>query len=468
MEMGHLNHIESHALLYEPVFALPGSIDDDIDLQKVPQELLELGMNELQLDWVDADRIRKQLPMSLFEEAPFANGFKGRVLCDSNYGVAIMQTDDGWTNTPFTMDWLPRRAKVLGPAIDAYVRNPSLILSDGVQACELVKSVLDARSVALDTDLAEPPEIIIESFNDLVEWHDELQRALVGVPSGAKVWYRGQANEYQMPDRTRAMQRGYLPHSNIRDPSLVPSLYRNAAAFRNGREEYAKFINEVFVWHAAAEELLGPDFTEVDLGEPFSGHDLGAGLEFSTHHEYKDADGKLIGGKTRHYHKGFSFWQSGLLLQHYGCPSPFLDVTSSIEIAHWFATNKFTPSEGRNFEMFEWEEGRTASSYPVIYAFILSPHLHPFVESRILNDKRPSLRAERQECGLLGGGGVLAKNYASRFLSLKFRLAPSVTADSRFDEEYLFPKSGEDEVYRALRDNKRLAKNTNFPLYGLN
>lgn len=462
--LGVYNPMETHALLIEPVLerAPPSEAIDRLS----PAPLRDLGLDRLGLEWLDGAALQRHLPLSFFGISDLSSAFAGPVLCDPFYGSAIIEHDGAWRTVPFVTDLAHKRA-ARNPAERTLVDDPSAILSDGVRFSSLfLRHLFDGEEQASLAAL-EVPEVTISSLAELERWQARIEAALAVIGKRARIWFRGQPGEYMMPDRAAAVAQGFLPHSQIRDASIVPSLYRNTAPVSASREVYWRYLRDVLAWQDAARAVFGEDYQEVPLGAAFIDEVRDGGLEFTSHLVARDSEGNVVGGRTRHYHMEYSFWQRGLLLQHYGCPTPFIDITSSIAVAHWFATRRFAPSgEGRLFAPIEWGEDDEAS-WPRIYGFILVPGLHPIVDSKQLNRGNVSLRAERQSCGLLGGGGLLARNYAARFLSLKFKLHPALARETNLDEETLFPGVGEDPVYRMLRERPDVQQDNQFPLYGL-
>lgn len=60
----------------------------------------------------------------------------------------------------------------------------------------------------------------------------------------------------------------------------------------------------------------------------------------------------------------------------------------------------------------------------MVYFFALNPDFHHLVEYKNLTAGSgfENLRAKVQECGLLGGNGLLARNYSARYIVAKVRL----------------------------------------------
>jgi len=140
-----------------------------------------------------------------------------------------------------------------------------------------------------------------------------------------------------------------------------------------------------------------------------------------------------------------------LLLQHYGCPTPYLDITHQTHIALWFALHKLTSvSEGKiKAERIRSIEG-SPEEWPTIYIFLLDPSLHPVIDTSTILADSPFSRPKLQKCGLLGGAGSLARNYAARYIAIKLRLGHGFLAMELPETHKLFPKPSEDKGLEEL------------------
>jgi hypothetical protein len=462
-----MNPIESHSMLYDTIAMPESEVSDEDRTHGCPQPIAEIGIDKLGLCWIDPDALREHFGISYFTEMGLDEAFARPFLCDPFYGLAIVPVGGRWVHASFTLDWLPRRQAVIGDQIQAYLGDPSRILGDGAEAARLFWSDLvdDHGRTALAR--ATPAELRIDSMDQLRDLAIALTQKLAITNGHSKVWFRGQASEYLAVDRSAAFAQGCLPYANVRDASLVTSLYRNAGQFGGEHVAYRKLLIDIMAWESAAETIFGPAWVDVPLYGDFPEAEFGDGLELSSTLVAYDKNGNVVGGRTRHMTQAKSAWQRGLLLQHYGCPTPFLDVTSSIDIAHWFATHRFEGAGSSPlFSAHSWS-GDDPKLWPTIYCFILAPRFHPIVDSTRLNSGEVSIRALRQLCGLLGGGGLLARNYAARFIGLKLRLHPSLAGQSKIAIEDLFPPADTDLVYRELQKITKIGPSNLFPLYGI-
>ena len=111
-----------------------------------------------------------------------------------------------------------------------------------------------------------------------------------------------------------------------------------------------------------------------------------------------------------------------LILQHYGAPTPFVDVTHDIRVAEWFALNQISVQESGLST-----SGMVASPFraSAIFVFLALDGLAPIVDTERLTTPEESLRPHRQACAGLGGAGNLYRNAVSRFIGLKIKFADS-------------------------------------------
>jgi len=151
--------------------------------------------------------------------------------------------------------------------------------------------------------------------------------------------------------------------------------------------------------------------------------------------------------------EGITSYQRGLLLQQYGAPSAYLDITKSPEIATWFATHSFTNNEeGKmRYQNYNWN-GSAPESWPTLFVFPLIKGLHTYLDLESILSNSGALRPVRQQCGLLGGAGNLARNYCARYLSLKIRLKPGFKLSNPVAASELFPSDSEDSALRFLKE----------------
>jgi len=141
--------------------------------------------------------------------------------------------------------------------------------------------------------------------------------------------------------------------------------------------------------------------------------------------------------------------------QHYGMPSHGLDVTTDLDVAIWFATNKFSqPPKGlasyRAMTPADWPTDRNA--WPVVFVCQRVTHSLSFSLQDCRELKDFGLLAERphrQKARFFLGGHSDHQNTLAETVVCMFRLAPAVYSTAcTFNT--LFPSPEEDAAYAVM------------------
>lgn len=152
------------------------------------------------------------------------------------------------------------------------------------------------------------------------------------------------------------------------------------------------------------------------------------------------------------------------LAQHYGLPSPGLDVTSDLNAAVWFASNKFSqdPSTGkasyRNLEKADFDSD--PAKWPVVMAFQNVTHsLSGSLQTcESLSSKGlKALRPERQSGSFFLGSHSDHQNRLAEAVVCAFRLRPNHFKVG-CDFSSLFPSIEEDDAYRVMIDFEKFVE----------
>ena len=149
------------------------------------------------------------------------------------------------------------------------------------------------------------------------------------------------------------------------------------------------------------------------------------------------------------------------LAQHYGLPTHGLDVTRSLDVAVWFATNRFTRDVNglaryRRLGASDWPEDR--ESWPVVFVCQCVTH----TMKKALHDCHDlagfglhALRPERQSARFFLGGHSDHQNRLAETVVCVFRLCPEEYATST-NFECLFPGPADDPAYSAMIEFARI------------
>ncbi|WP_157673035.1 FRG domain-containing protein [Curvibacter sp. AEP1-3] len=282
------------------------------------------------------------------------------------------------------------------------------------------------------------PELVVRSESHLFEIVTALKERAAGAKD-VQLWFRGQRADHKVPDRKSLLPFGLTPYSNISESSLVPSLYRRFDEHFESFDLYEQFLHELTEWVDAARHIIPDDASLSSNFVQRNPHALSA--------------------------SGLTSFQRGLVLQQYGAPSTYLDITSDPMIATWFATHKCIQDEVGvlDFSSMEWS-GDDTSKWPTIFVLPLVVGAHPFLDLSSILPGDVALRPKRQSCGLIGGAGNLARNYCARYVGLKLRLHPQFRVRTQIPAEHLFPSDAEDPAMRHLRSLGLGAFGRRFPL----
>ena len=365
---------------------------------------------------------------------------------DLDYGVTPFSPGQPtWNNFSFT-----RRAS------ERYAKSYREVAADRTNFL----SIGEVRLRRLAPEVAKSPtgSRSVKSREELDALIALVKSRLAG--SGYEIWFRGQTADYLLDDFSKEARSGFCPWRGQRDSSLVPSLYRVLPKGIAGLKEYARFCKEYALASLFLQyDLHIPDFavrapsapkreslnSEWYRGTPtFSAahYDKGAKIEFrmelpgeKSSMQYSEAD------YVHDYDPVYRGLQKTFFLQHYGLPSNGLDVTSSLDVALFFAQTKVLGSRVLPV--------RRPVPKPVVYLFLLRPGFDVFASSQELSEEFGLLRPLRQECGMLAGASLINRNDYARFISMKVRLDRPISYGS-LTPEYLFPTPAEDTFLERL------------------
>jgi Flp pilus assembly protein TadD len=305
-------------------------------------------------------------------------------------------------------------------------REPSALYSIGAIRGQLAFN-------GVETEAFTPVQVTVSSRAQLDEILARIQANLADRPE-LTVWLRGQTCEYLTGDLTSDAERGICPWRSLRDPSLVPSLCRHLSALGGGWRDYASALID-WGWYATfidtefdvpVSEARDPlDRPRERLGDEW------AAVEFTSTRST---------GEVRDYHRVFRSVQKLFFFQHYGLPSPVLDITKDPDVALFFANHRI-------------EDGRYVSVGPdparVMYVLILQEGLDQFLDSRQVSEQYRLLRPLRQACGLIAGASMVNRNAYARYISVRIRLDGDI-GHQALEPSYLFPHADEDAFLERL------------------
>jgi hypothetical protein len=360
-------------------------------------------------------------------------------LLDPLYGFVFFPNINRISNHCFAIDLWSKHLKTMPKSLSSelWKNRADNMLSGGAFAGRLIfKDILPEEPDPFK--LSVPPEIFINSEEELTLLVDQLKLLAAETP-GVELWFRGQNKEYLTPERLELAKVGIAPYSNIRDSDFTPSLYRSYDSFLDCTNKFEDMVKDLAEWVYHAKRIISLESTDSQLPP--------------------------TNGVASVSHEGLSSYQHGLILQQYGAPSAYLDITSDHNIAAWFATHSCSNNTAGKMEFSDYiPKNDNPENAPTLFVFPLVKGVHPYLDlSSILADTN-ALRAERQKCGLLGGAGNIARNYCARYLGLKIRLGPNFKLSKPKSANYLFPPESEDMVLKQLKGEGMDNANRVFPL----
>lgn len=427
-KLGLSNPHEKSALSIEPTHPIhPTRISEEVDRLGI-NSILPKCYKESKLSLVSLAMIEHYSPAS--DAKPMrAGGFRDPLyLLDPLYGFVFLPRKGKIGNHCLAIDiWSSHlNSMPLQLAQSLWKNRSDNMLSGGAFAGrllfkDLVSQETDPRKLSLT------PEITVNTEKEFLHLVNSLKNA-ASKHSGVQIWFRGQNKEYLTPDRTQLAKIGIAPYSNIRESDFTPSLYRSYDKFFESSDGYEKMVIELADWVYCAKSLVAENYQAVTSSQ--------------------------AEGAAKLSPQGIGSYQNGLILQQYGAPSSYLDITKDPLVAAWFATRRCRSEESgtMTFEDYSWG-GSNSEKWPTVYIFPLVKGLHPFMDLELMLPENIALRPSRQKCGLLGGAGNLARNYCARYLGLKIRLGPNFRLSSPLHERELFPSVSEDSTLKSLKEN---------------
>lgn len=435
--LGLSNPFERSALSIEPTHPVPPSRLDR-ELEKLAGSIP--GLRDAGMSLISLPMVADFAPSSEAATMHARAGVQAPLcLLDHLYGFVFILRDGRFQNHCLAIDfWQSRLAAMPSPLAENLWKNraDNLLSGGALSARFLFENVVPKEPD--NRKRSEPPEIIIRSEAQLLEIVAALKEGATKLPS-IQLWFRGQGADHQVPDRAQLVKNRLTPYSNIRDSSLVPSLYRRFDANLETIEQYEHLLSELAAWVSAAKGLVPPDTS----------------LESQFKQQQRHARSS----------EGLTSFQRGLLLQQYGAPSSYLDITSDAITAAWFAIHRCDGDQDGTllFKPRSWS-GEDPSNWPTIFVFPFVLGEHPFLDLSSILSGDIALRPKRQSCGLIGGAGNLARNYCARYVGLKLRLHPDFRINKPVPASYLFPHDEDDPAMPYLRSLGLAGRDRKYPL----
>lgn len=438
-ELGISNPHEKSALSIEPTHPIQHTHMDRefAKLNTYPSVIKDYKKYKLTL--ISLEMIKQYAPNS--DAKHIINSGKNSPLyvLDNLYGFVFLPEKDKIANHCLAIDTWQAHLNSMPSGLykKLWGKRADNMLSGGAFAGRiLLKNIIEDETNPMI--LSTPPVIQVNSEEELFEFLEKLKGNSKHL-THVKFWFRGQNKDYLTPDRNHLSLKGITPYSNIQDSDFTPSLYRNYDDLIDSIESYEELILELAKWTSHANLMLSPEVNNSLLKEK---KDIASVDEL-----------------------GLKSYQKGLILQQYGAPSAYLDITSDVNIAVWFATNKCIMQNGKmSYEKYQFDYSNSnPDDWPTIFIFPLVKGVHPHLNLSEIFSNFEHERPAKQKCGLLGGAGNLARNYCARYLGIKIRLGPNFKPSNQLNACYLFPSEAEDFILKDLKKSG-FSENKLFPV----
>lgn len=258
-----------------------------------------------------------------------------------------------------------------------------------------------------------------------------------------RLLFRGQTAHYQI---SRSVHNPTFVNAAIGETSLLPSVWRRVLSQRPNVLHQFRDLS-MFEWSAIIYHL----FSMQTLYEQESA----AGFQYGISDLDDIPDNPALQPiRDFHMHRQAFLNEYGMgdsaafltLLQHYGLYSPVLDLSTDLEVALFFATQKFVRHGATCNYTFNGTNRRQA----IIYVLHQDHRETLQYEHTKMLKKLDPQRPKRQSCVVMPTNEY-AMNLAGDFLVAAIRLDFDMTAPGRFTVSNLFPSDEDDLMLAALK-----------------
>lgn len=262
--------------------------------------------------------------------------------------------------------------------------------------------------------------------------------------------FRGQTSNYLL---AREFPNPFFNVPGLGEVSLVPSVWRRMLGKR--RESFHNFRGpSPREWS----RMLNSTFDMAQINRRIDAFRV-AGNEFFNMFDLEDAKDTVL-SEYAGCQLDMEMVSPGLvatlatLLQHYGLDSHVLDLTSSLDIAIYFATHEFERSSSGCSYKFVGTNDRKSVLYLLRES---NQEMRPYESTERVIQRLAPLRPKRQHC-MVSTTSSAALNLAADFLVAVVLLEFDCTARrASHSTEELFPSTSEDTFLRALKTNPETA-----------
>jgi len=331
------------------------------------------------------------------------------------------------------------------------------IIDDGYYMLECENSfILDRycggfnRSIPIDAisddgfhfEIFRNKEIPIVDVSSVAEAQEYLDRKYTKMNPQIRdrIVYRGQNTSYYLQ---RKHTNPWIHLRNGKEPSLIPSYWRQKTTDTPIMEEPVNILRTCY-----ADPLIYYGIDVANLSrqnyQKYGPHDISdlADFEDPSSREYY----------RRWVTNKIALTDITLLAQHYGFPTPCLDVTFDLKVAFFFASHKFQKLDN-NKATYRLKPNEDSIVYCLLYTDpALKPSRDMVTEISCfdhLTPKRPLV----QSCALVYHN-ALDINGSAAYILMGFRIKKNFDTSNLPEPAKLFPSPSEDPFYERLLDMK--------------
>ena len=279
-----------------------------------------------------------------------------------------------------------------------------------------------------------------KSFDDLKRQVSEIQDSL-----GRKLLFRGQTAHHET---TRLIKNPHLLIEGLGETSLIPSIWRNL--LKNQPQSFHHFSGfDLLQWS----KIIYSQFDIQEVNRRIDELKKRGDWIYSAQ-DMEDSDDPLVSlfGRVR---LDLAMGQNhnladllNTLLQHYGLVSPYLDLSSDLQVAMFFASHRFVPTPGDTHYQFIGSN----DSKSILYLFRHNQdEMAEYAHDRVLHALQP-LRPKNQSC-VICRSSPYALNLAGLYLVGAIRIDFELPESERLSARELFPSVHEDNFLAALLRN---------------
>jgi len=315
-----------------------------------------------------------------------------------------------------------------------FLNSKGVYGTKGKVACDLTvltKSVSSSFRVKRN----KVPQILVNTIEELNEVIDSVTKQF----PDKDVYYRGQGKHHKL-NRPAGVNEFLYGDINVNELSLPTSASRNNFDFDS--------FNSAFQMH-----IQGMMYSKIEKSKFNSLHE---NWKYWSHRS-PCTDNHILNTCEKWFKLFYSYeWDIMVmaLAQHYGISTHGLDITNDLNVALWFATNKWYEYEmsGQKYCWYKDIERvvqKEINDYPVIYIVATGKDLKRDLDQVEFSGFK-ALRPQRQGAFLHFGGWGLHSNICAEDIVAAIHLSEKVNLPTLHETEWLFPTPENDEFYKDL------------------